>query len=165
MNCVLPLLLLILAPDPCAVLAEVRAELEKVRQTEIRRVDTHGGEFKWDLALEDLLPLTIIEESNAFPCAIGTCAGTFSSGFGGMPTLRFSRAHEVAQYGVLYHELYHAYVYRLLPGANWRIWGHGTVDDPLRLMIEQWRDWIYGTQLYSYAPQIGLGMRFVEVLE
>ena len=153
MNCVIPILLTILAAEPCAVLREVEAGWWKVKYVRQFEREARGLAPLGDRGMDELGPVTVIEEPEGFPCGVGgTCFGSSGRTFFGAFTIRFSRKH-LAQYDVLTHELGHALCDRLTPQEDCGHIGHGTPGDPYVLALNAWIGWMWPFQQgHSYHP-------------
>jgi hypothetical protein len=155
MNCILPLFLLIVAPEPCAVYEHLQAQVVKVEHS--RAVERfYRGLPNDPKTLEETVGLgrllKVIEEQEPFPCGGGyLCAGNFSN-FLGVMTLRYVGSLEESR-GVVFHELGHM-LYRWNSLAESAAVGHGGPDDPHFIFAKQWLDWHYPVEGHPYNPTL-----------
>jgi hypothetical protein len=152
MNCAIPILLAILAPDPCAVYGHLQAEHAKVENT--RALERWFRGLPDDRrTLEETVSFTgliAIEEPEPFFCGVPeSCLGTFSR-FLGVPTIRYVKGFE--SLGVVYHELSHMAYTKWHSEAEGEVVGHGGATDPHYMFVKQWLAWQYPIPGHPYNP-------------
>lgn len=133
MTCILPFLLTILAPAPCAVYQEVKAAHWKA--IEVQRFVHWTLDKPYTPRLLESLPLTIIEEPAPFACPGGWCLA-HTSRFADRITIRFARPY-ADSHDLLFHELNHAML-------EDREVGHGNPERDIFLRaLNAWTGWIW----------------------
>lgn len=142
----------ITAPNPVAVLAELKAAWWKVEQ--LRSFEKWTRDLPYiSHSFDDLGRIFVVEKPEGFPCGYGTCAGIADQTPEGIPKIVFSRKHAI-EYDVLAHELAHV-AYKIFDPdsiATWVIVGHGVPDDPYIKALNAWIHWIYQPVVNPYFP-------------
>lgn len=144
MSCLLPILFVILAPDPCAVWQDMQAAWWK-RET-MWRFQRYTRDYEYiPRKLEDIGRLRVVQEPQPFPCGVHVCAGTYN------PFLREIRYWDLH---ALAHELDHLARHAWTePEGDYRAIGHGTEDDPYRIALAAWHAWMYRDGPYGDFSQ------------